>query len=144
MDFSPNNYNNKFVNLQEPISKILTLDILPKIPFWLQLGLGFLIPFLLLLIWWLRPPAQHLGEVTSVRLVGNNRLVLSASKDQTIRLWQIDTQFWQIDSRRLRYENSISKDITKAVRVIRQSPIDDDVVAAGLDNGDIKIWDLSS
>lgn len=136
--------NNNFVTLQEPIGKILTLDILPIIPFLLQLGLTFLIPLLLLLSWWLRPQAQHLGEVTSVSLVGNNRLVLSASKDQTIRLWQIDTQFWQIDSRRLRFEDSISKDIPKAVRVIRQSPIDDDVVAAGLDNGDIKIWNLSS
>ncbi|GAB1543819.1 hypothetical protein NUACC21_64950 [Scytonema sp. NUACC21] len=126
-----------------PNTQVLELTILPVIPFLLQVGGGALILLLLLLNWLLRPQVKHTGAVNSVRLFGNGSLVVSGSSDQTIRLWQVDNSRWQLDLRRLKYEGQIAPGTKKAVRVIRQSPKDNDVVAAGLDSGDIQLWNIS-
>lgn len=127
-----------------PSTKVLELQILPIIPFWLQL-LGLLLLLLLLwLLWYLNPQDYHKGPVHSVRLIGNSSLVVSGSSDQTIRLWQVDRSPWQIDTRRLKYEGFIAEETGKAVRVIHQSPREDYVIASGLESGDIKLWDVLS
>jgi WD40 repeat protein len=125
-----------------PSTQVLELQILPIIPFWLQL-LGLLLLLLLLwLLWYLNPQDYHKGPVHSVRLIGNSSLVVSGSSDQTIRLWQVDRSPWQLDMRRLKYEGFIAEKTGKAVRVIRQSPREDYVIASGLESGDIKLWNV--
>ncbi len=127
-----------------PQTQILELQVLPIIPFWLQLVGLLLLLLLLLLLWYFNPPNYHTGPVNSVRLIGNSSLVVSGSSDQTLRLWQVDRSFWQQDIRRLKYEGFIAEKTKKSVRVIRQSPRDDYVVASGLENGDIKLWNVLS
>ncbi len=125
-----------------PSTQVLELLILPIIPFWLQL-LGLVLMLLLLwLLWYLNPQDYHQGPVHSVRLIGNSSLVVSGSSDQTIRLWQVDRSPWTIDRRRLKYEGFIAEKTGKAVRVIRQSPREDYVIASGLESGDIKLWNV--
>jgi WD40 repeat protein len=127
-----------------PQTQILELQVLPIIPVWLQLIALLLLLLLLLLIWYLNPADYHTGPVNSVRLIGNGSLVASGSSDQTIRLWQVDRSPWQLDIRRLKYEGFIAQETQKSVRVIRQSPREDYVIASGLENGDIKLWNVLS
>lgn len=130
----------------EPSSKTLELHVLPVIPPWLQLAGLALALLLLWLLWLLNPQGHHTGPVNSVRLIGNGGTVVSGSSDETIRRWQVDSSPWQVDIRRLKYEGIIADktETKKAVRVIRPSPKDYDVMAAGLENGDIQLWDVSS
>lgn len=126
-----------------PNTQVLELIVLPIIPFILQIGSAALIPLLLLLNLWLHPKVYHTGAVNSVRLVGKAGKVVSGSSDQTIRLWQVNDGHWQLDVNRLEYEGKIASETEnkKAIRVIRSSPMDDGVVVAGLDSGDIQLWD---
>ncbi|MBN3941577.1 hypothetical protein [Nostoc sp. NMS9] len=126
-----------------PNTQILELIVLPIIPFILQIGSAAIIPLLLLLNLWLHPRVYHTGAVNSVRLVGKAGKVVSGSSDQTIRLWQVNDGHWQLNGNRLKYEGEIASETEnkKAVRVIRSSPMDDGVIAAGLDSGDIQLWD---
>ncbi|MEG4534870.1 hypothetical protein [Microcoleus sp. D2_18a_D3] len=127
-----------------PNTRVLELQILPIIPFWLQL-LGLLLLLLLVwLLWYLNPQDYHQGPVHSVRLIGNGGLVVSGSSDQTIRLWQVDRNPWQLDARRLKYEGFIAEKTEKSVRVIHQSPREDYIIASGLESGDIKLWNVLS
>ncbi|XWK89387.1 MAG: hypothetical protein U7127_04800 [Phormidium sp.] len=127
-----------------PQTQILELQVLPIIPVWLQLVGLLLLLLLLLLLWYLNPSNYHTGPVNSVRLIGNGSLVASGSSDQTIRLWQVDRSPWQLDIRRLKYEGFIAPDTQKSVRVISQSPREDYIIASGLENGDIKLWNVLS
>jgi hypothetical protein len=126
-----------------PNTQILELKVLPVIPPFLQVGGGLLLPLLLLFNLFLHPKVYHTGAVNSVRLVGKAGKVVSGSSDQTIRLWQVDSSKLQLDSNRLKYEGKIAKETEnkKAVRVLHPSPMDDGVIAAGLDSGDIQLWD---
>ena len=127
-----------------PSTQVLELQVLPIIPFWLQLVELLLLLLVLSLLWYLNPKDYHTGAVNSVRLIGNSSLVVSGSSDQTIRLWQVDRSPWQFDIRRLKYEGFIALETQKSVRVIRQSPREDYVIASGLENGDIKLWNVLS
>ncbi|KYC42231.1 hypothetical protein WA1_19825 [Scytonema hofmannii PCC 7110] len=131
----------------EPNTRVLALDVFPIIPFWLQVAGGTLILLLLLLYWMLLPHTYHQGAVSSVRIFGNGSLVFSASSDQTIRRWRVDDTPWIFDSLRLKdkFPFIANKSQTKqAVRVIRQSPKDNDLLAVGLENGEVKLWDIST
>ncbi|HEY9850989.1 MAG TPA: hypothetical protein V6D28_16090 [Leptolyngbyaceae cyanobacterium] len=128
-----------------PSSQILELHVLPIIPFWLQLFGGLLI---LLIMWLLRynnPPIYHTRPVNSVRLIGIAGTVISGSNDQTIRRWQVDTSPLQ-DSSKLKYQGIINKreETNKGVRVIQQRPKPDHIIAAGLETGEIQLWDALS
>lgn len=127
----------------DPNTQVLELKILPIIPFLLQVGGGILIVLLLLLGWLHNPKLYHAGRVNSVRLFGNGSLVFSASSDQTIRRWQVDDSPWQLDFLRLKHKQPLIANTKKAVRVIRQSPQDNDQIAVGLENGEVKLWDIS-
>lgn len=132
----------------KPNTLVLELKILPIIPFLLQIGGAILIPLLLLLNWWMRPQVYHQGTVNSVKFFGSGSLVFSGSSDQTIRRWQVEdsTGFLQ-KSAKIENKGKVAtkKQLkNKAVRVIRQSPKDNDVLAVGLENGEIKLWDISS
>lgn len=121
-------------------SEILRLNVSPIIPFFLQF-LGLLsIPLLILWLNYLRTPSYHTAPVTSVVLTDIAGAVISGSSDGTIRHWQFNHSLWGNQSNLTYQEES---DITKPIRVIRSKPGTRDKVAVGLENGKIKLWDLS-
>ncbi|KST67654.1 WD40 repeat domain-containing protein [Mastigocoleus testarum] len=130
----------------KPSTEVLELKILPIIPFWAQLGGLMLIPLLILLKILMHEPTYHTGPVNSVRFFGNGSLVFSGSSDQTIRRWQVEEGFLYPGHTYLKAKGEIAdaKSLGKAVRVIRQSPKDNDVIAVGLENGEVKLWDISA
>jgi len=130
----------------EPNTQVLALKIRPIIPFLLQILSGTLL-LLALLLYWLLPRAYHTGNVNSVRFFGNGSLVFSGSSDETIRRWQVNDSPWQLNLLRLQHKLPViaeKNQTKKAVRVIRQSPKDNDRLAVGLENGEVKLWDIST
>jgi WD40 repeat protein len=121
--------------LPNPRTQLLELEVLPIIPPWLQAALLLL---LLLLLWlWanLKPP-RHLEPVTTIQISGDAGTVLSGSRDQTIRRWRVNEDHIE--------DAGILAKTGKAVRVIRYRPEGNNVVAAGLENGEIQFWDILS
>jgi WD40 repeat protein len=117
-----------------PKAHLLELRVLPILPPWLQAAIALL---LALLIWWLtRPPVRHLDPVTTVQISGDAGTVLSGSRDQTIRRWRVNEDHLEIP------ENGLLAETGKAVRVIRYRPFQNNVVAAGLENGEIQFWNI--
>ena len=121
--------------LPNPRAQLLELKVLPIIPPWLQAALILL---LLLLLWlWVNLKApRHLEPVTTIQISGDAGTVLSGSRDQTIRRWQVNED-------RIEDAGILAK-TGKAVRVIRYRPEGNNVVAAGLENGEIQFWDILS
>jgi WD40 repeat protein len=121
--------------LPNPRAQLLELKVLPIIPPWLQAALGLL---LLLLLWmWLNPKMpRHLEPVTTIQISGDAGTVLSGSRDQTIHRWQVNED-------RIEDAGILAK-TGKAVRAIRYRPEGNNVVAAGLENGEIQFWDILS
>ncbi|MGA9381496.1 MAG: hypothetical protein WBV73_22280, partial [Phormidium sp.] len=104
------------------------------IPVWLQLVPGLLL--LGLLIWWWMLPDGHTAPVRSVKFNGLADWVVSGSDDQSIRLWQVQ-------DKNIKHFQVLGKNqIDKAVRVVRYRPLDNNIVAIGLENGEIQLWDL--
>ena len=130
-----------------PNVKLLDLRVRPIIPVLAQI-LGAIATLVAIWLWWLLHPPSHKGPVNSVHIIGNVGTVISGSSDKTIRRWQINSDSWgilnRLTSRRLRYEGSIADDTVKAVRVIESSPKDEDIIVAGLDNGDIRFGNILS
>jgi WD40 repeat protein len=117
-----------------PKAHLLELRVLPIIPPWLQAAIALL---LLLLLWLaLQPKARHLEPVTTVQISGDAGTVLSGSRDQTIRRWRVN------EDRLETVGTGILAETGKAVRVIRYRPFQNNVVAAGLENGEIQFWDI--
>jgi WD40 repeat protein len=116
-----------------PRAQLLELKVLPIIPPWLQAALLLLL-LLLLWLWTNIKPPRHLEPVTSVQISGDAGTILSGSRDQTIRRWQVNGD--RID------DAGILARTGKAVRVIRYRPVGNNVVAAGLENGEVQFWDV--
>lgn len=116
-------------------TELLELRVLPIVPVWLQFAGGLLA--LLLLFWWLLRPLQgHQNSVTSVRFNGIGDRIISGSTDQTIRSWQVKGN--RLES------TGVFAQPGKAVRVVRYKPVNNDLVAAGLENGEIQLWNVLS
>jgi WD40 repeat protein len=118
-----------------PKAQLLELKVLPIIPPWLQAAAALLL-LLLLWLWLNQTPPRHLDPVTTVQLSGDAGTVMSGSRDQTIRRWRVNED-------KLDYAGKLA-DTGKAVRVIRYRPLLNNVVAAGLENGEIQFWDILS
>ncbi|MGB8700913.1 MAG: hypothetical protein WCD18_15985, partial [Thermosynechococcaceae cyanobacterium] len=128
---STNNANSQVV--PNPQAQLLELKVLPIIPPWLQAALVLLLLSLLWLWANLKSP-RHLEPVTTVQISGDAGTVLSGSRDQTIRRWRVNED-------RIEDAGILAK-TGKAVRVIRYRPEGNNVVAAGLENGEIQFWDI--
>jgi WD40 repeat protein len=113
-------------------TQTVELHVLPIIPFWLQV-LGALL-LLLLLFLLLRPFEGHTAAVNSVRFNGVASSVVSGSADQTIRTWNVR-------GNSLKPAGVFARS-GKAVRVVRFKPVNNDIVAAGLENGEVQLWDV--
>ncbi|MCG8367865.1 MAG: hypothetical protein MJA27_31600 [Pseudanabaenales cyanobacterium] len=117
-------------------NQTLELHILPVIPVWLQLLGGLAGLCLIGLLWWLITYRGHTKEVHTVQFNGAGTEVVSGASDQTIRRWQVTRN-------RLRPKGVIDRG-DKAVRVIQYRPVNNDWVAAGLENGVIQVRSLLS
>ena len=116
-------------------TQTLELRVRPVIPFWLQLLVAvFLVVLLLLLLRWFLLSRGHTEAVTSVRFNGVAGWVISGSDDQTIRSWKVEGD-------KLKSVGEFAR-VEKAVRVVRYKPVNNDLVAAGLENGEIKLWNV--
>lgn len=119
----------------------IELVIKPIIPYWLQIG-G--IGLLLSLFWWIlfKPPTKHAKSVNSVEFNGTGETIISGSDDQTIINWRVSgfnaVKFWANPKiRQMGYQD-------KSVRRVRIKPVDNDLVAVALENGEMQVWDLLS
>ncbi|MBE9069223.1 WD40 repeat domain-containing protein [Leptolyngbya cf. ectocarpi LEGE 11479] len=116
-----------------PPTQTVELLAKPKIPFWTQcLGIGGVCIAALTAIYW---PTGHRGAVNSVQFDGQANAIISGADDHTLHRWQV--------SRRLR-DLATLKDTDKAIRVVRYRPRNNDLLAAGLENGEIQLWDFLS
>jgi WD40 repeat protein len=115
-------------------TQTLEVNLFPVIPLWQQL-LGLLLALGLGTLTWLllRDPG-HQAAVNSVQFNGQGSEVLSGSNDQSIRRWKILEQD-------LHTQNHMGN-LTKAVRIARYRPVNNDQVALGLENGEIQLANL--
>lgn len=126
----------------KPASQILKLEVLPIIPTWLAIVGGLLLLFLAWWCSWLNPDSPFLGHrdvVNSVQFNGLARAAISGSNDQTLIEWRVDG----FSNPTIDKEIGQVGDAHKAVRVVRYKPVDNNLVAAGLENGEIQLWDLT-
>lgn len=118
--------------IQEEI-QYLDLGILPVIPFWLQMtGGAFLLAIILLLLKLF--PSGHTEPVNTVQFNGQGTEVLSGSNDQTIRRWAIEAD--HLTSRGVLLKEG------KAIRTVKFRPVNNDEIAAGLENGEVRVANL--
>jgi WD40 repeat protein len=120
-------------------TQLIELLVKPIIPLWLSFA-GVL--FFLWLLWWFffNPPTRHKEAVNSVQFNGLGENIVSGSNDQTIIRWSIHGFNSLIPIRpKVDIDNT-----NKAVRVVRYRPVDNNWVAAGLENGEIQLWKLLS
>ena len=115
----------------------LELRIFPIIPRWLQGVLLLLVLSLLTGLWQLfNFSFHHRDAVNSVAFNGIANQIISGSNDQTIRRWVVNRNRPR-PTRPIIHAN-------KAIRITRYQPVNNDVFAAGLENGEIQFWDLLS
>ncbi|MBD2137768.1 hypothetical protein H6F32_09235 [Anabaena sp. FACHB-1237] len=119
----------------------IELVIKPIIPYWLQIG-G--IGLLLCLFWWIlfKPPTKHAKAVNSVQFNGTGETIISGSDDQTIINWRVSGfnafKFWANPKiSQMGYQD-------KSIRSVRIKPVDNNLVAVALENGEMQVWDLLS
>ncbi|MDX2241468.1 MAG: hypothetical protein NW224_12355 [Leptolyngbyaceae cyanobacterium bins.302] len=132
----------------DPSTQIIKIQVLPRFPLWLLLGLGGILLFLVWLLSLLPySGVGHKAPVTSVRLNGLGNTVFSGSDDRTLRRWDIDSSNGIFDRHRLSQETIMGdeseSEIDKAIRVIRVNPFQNEQVVIGLENGDIQLWQVS-
>ncbi len=116
-----------------PSSETVELLAKPKIPFWVQcLSIGGLGLATVISTYW---TMGHRGPVNSVQFDGQANAIISASDDHTLRRWQVSPRLQDIAK---------LTDSDKAIRVVRYRPRNNDLFAAGLENGEIQLWDFLS
>lgn len=122
-------------------TQILKLLVRPVLPIWMQLAGLILLLFLLWALSWLNPGNPfwgHKAPVTSVQFNGLGEQLISGSNDQTAIRWRTSGFLNPL----LNQQMGVVGKAGKAVRVIRYKPVDNDVVAAGLENGEIQLWNV--
>lgn len=122
-------------------TQTLELWVQPLIPTWLLVGGGLL---LLWLVYWfsgLNPAhSRHDAAVNSVQFNGLVEDIVSGSDDQTLIEWRVEG-FHPLNfliNPKIRRLGQAGK----AVRVTRYRPVNNNQVAAGLENGEIQLWNL--
>jgi WD40 repeat protein len=112
-----------------PTFFVILLILLISIPTWYLSPLNPTNPF---------PP--HLSAVTSVQFEGSGTRAISSSNDRTMRKWFVDgfDKFW------INQDIGVIAETNKAIRIARFRPVNNDMMAAGLENGEIQIWNYSN
>ena len=78
--------------------------------------------------------------MNSVQINGIGENVVSSSNDQTMIAWRVDGFSFLRPLTNPKIGRIGNAD--KAIRVVRYRPVDNNLVAAGLENGVIQLWDL--
>ncbi len=128
----------------EPATQPLELRILPVLPLWLQLALLAILAALFALIF--KPEAiAHTKYVNAVRFSANALSAVSGSDDSTIRLWRINGNKLEAeDNNEPDKPKGVLGDTNKqAVFALRFDPLENNRVAAGLENGVIQLWNVA-
>jgi len=134
------NLSDERLGKSNPPTQILKLKVAPKAPLWMQIAS---IPVFLWLLWlvsWLNPKNPFFGHqeaVNSVQFNGTAQELASASNDQSLIAWDTKGFFrpW------IKQEIGQIGDLKKAGRILRYRPVNNDMLAVGLENGDIQLWD---
>ncbi len=118
-------------------TQLLRLWMHPRLPLKTQ-ALGGVV--LLGLLWFvlLNPLFKHSRAVNSVQFNGTGDRLVSASDDQSLMAWRVPGFFSPFHKRNL----GVLGRTGKSVRVVRYRPVSNDLVAAGLENGDVQIWSV--
>ncbi|MBD1856632.1 MULTISPECIES: hypothetical protein [Leptolyngbya] len=120
----------------------LELKVAPMISVWWLSAIAF---FTIPVPLWIsscynphNPRCGHSGAVASVQFNGTAEQAISGSIDQSLRRWLTAGFFNPLVSQ----EMGIVSKTSQAVRVIRYQPIDNNRIAAGLENGEIQLINL--
>ncbi len=136
----------------DPSTQTLELRVFPIVPLWLLLALLALLAALLALLL-LRPEIAHTRFVNTVRFRGDASSVISASDDCTIRVWTVDKNKLVLqglakspfvascDGKKPNPKGLLAV-AGKAVRVAQFIPLENARIAAGLESGDIQLWNV--
>ena len=78
--------------------------------------------------------------MTSVQFEGSGTRAISSSNDRTMRKWFVDgfDKWW------INQDIGVIAETNKAIRIARFRPVNNDMFAAGLENGEIQIWNYSN
>ncbi|MHC5827540.1 MAG: WD40 repeat domain-containing protein, partial [Nostoc sp.] len=127
-----------------PATQALELRILPILPMWLQLTLLAILAGLFALL--LKPEAiAHTKYVNAVRFSANALSVVSGSDDSTIRLWRINNNNLEAEDNNEpdKLKGVLGDTNKQAVFALRFDPLENNRVAAGLENGVIQLWNVA-
>lgn len=136
----------------DPATQPIELWVYPILPLWIAIAL-----LCLTIALFPKFPIQHVGPVETVLFSGNGRLVLSGSKDCTVRQWRLEGSSLKPEGR----APSGSPDETcndkplRPVGVLRATnegeieslallPGDNNVVAVGFESGKIQLLDAQA
>lgn len=136
------NWQEPKVNTNDEIQSI-KLFIKPIIPLIFVVILTGLILFVTWFFSFLNPYnpfPPHNAPVTSVQYDGKGTFAISSSNDRTLRKWFIEGFY----NPGLNQDMGVIANSKKAMRVARIRPVNNDLVAAGLENGEIQIWDANN
>ena len=140
----------------DPATQILFLKVFPIIPLWLLLALSMIAAVVF------KPmPITHLAGVNAVRLSGTSGrspLVMSASDDCSIRTWGV-TDWGTLAPQGALSKGTLAKTCTdaqpkssqgllaisqQAIRLLALTPVKNNQVFAGLENGTVQVWDINT
>lgn len=133
-------WHDRRIEARNPIQTV-ELRLKPIVPWW---GLLLVLLATLSVLWyfsWLNldnPFIAHRSAVTSVQLDGLSNTALTTSNDQTLRKWRTIGFVYPVLNR----DMGIFAQADKAMRVVRFRPVNNDMAAIGLENGEIQLWDL--
>lgn len=122
-------------------TQLLRLILHPVLPLWLQ---GLLLVAFLALLWALSPLNsnnswwEHNKPIKSVQFNGIGDRAISGASDKKVIGWQTS----RFNNPLINHNTGTIAEVDKAVRVVRYRPVNNDVVAAGLENGEIQLWSL--
>ena len=127
------------------IDEVQTVEIVvkPFVPLFLAI---IILVILALLLGWLsnlnpnNPFPAHQGAVTSVQFDGTGNRAMSSSNDRTIRLWDVGGFSNPFEG----FDRGTVTEAPKAIRTVKYRPVQNDLVALGLENGEIQILDYQA
>ena len=127
------------------IDEVQAIEVVvkPVVPLFLLI---LILAIILFLMGWLsgfnpvNPFPQHRGLVTSVQYDGIGGNAISSSNDRTIRKWHVSGFYRPF----VGFDLGTLTEAQKAIRTVRYRPVNNNFVAAGLENGEIQILDSQS
>ena len=118
--------------LVKPIVPLIFIIILTGATLFVSWYFSFLNPY--------SPFPPHQAPVTSIQYDGKGAFAVSSSNDRTLRKWFVAGFFVPLTNQ----DMGVIGNAKKAVRIARFRPVNNDILAAGLENGEIQIWDANN